>query len=363
MKVLLATIEYPPFKGGVARYYESVYNYWPENDNIIILNNNDNRLVDDKKLFFNWRPSFKAISDEISNKRIGHVLVGQLLPLGTVVWLLSFFKKIDYSVFIHGMDIEFAKKKIRKRWLAKRVLKKSKKIICNSRRVAELVVELSKKLSEKVIVVNPGISERTPKNNDRIKRLREKYQLQDKIILFSVSRLVKRKGFDMVIKSLPQALKEAPNLVYIIAGIGHDEDYLKELAQKKLKPSQVIFLGSISEEDKWAWLDLCDIFIMPSRNIKGDVEGFGIVYLEANLAGKPIIAGDSGGVRDVVENEVNGLLVNSEKIESIKNAIIRLAQNKNLRLNLGKAGQEKLINNFKWKDQVEKIYKIINNTE
>ncbi|MBU4015184.1 glycosyltransferase family 4 protein [Patescibacteria group bacterium] len=113
------------------------------------------------------------------------------------------------------------------------------------------------------------------------------------------------------------------------------------------------------DESRNAWYKICDIFIMPARNIKGDFEGFGIVYLEANLAGKPVIAGNSGGARDAVENGVNGLLVNPEDINEISNAIIKLAQDENLRKKLGEQGRERSIREFSWEKQAEKIYNCV----
>jgi len=98
---------------------------------------------------------------------------------------------------------------------------------------------------------------------------------------------------------------------------------------------------------------------MPSRNIDGDFEGFGIVYLEANLLGKPVIAGDSGGVKDAVINGYNGILVNPEDNKEIKNAILKLSKDEKFREKLGEQGKERVINEFSWEKRTEKIYQII----
>ena len=123
----------------------------------------------------------------------------------------------------------------------------------------------------------------------------------------------------------------------------------------------IFFLGKISEEEKWAWLNLSDIFIMPSRQIKEDFEGFGIVYLEANFCGKPVIAGDSGGVRDAVEDGTNGLLVDPEDMDNISDAIIELAKNRDLRKKLGQQGRERAITEFDCGKQIKKMYSFIKN--
>ena len=126
---------------------------------------------------------------------------------------------------------------------------------------------------------------------------------------------------------MPEISRGVPNLVYVIAGGGEEEGALKDRANKlgEAISKKIIFLGKVSDEDHWAWLEASDICIMPSRDIAGDFEGSGIVYLEANLVGRPVIAGDSGGVRDAVINKVNGLLVDPHDNSSILKAIVSLA--------------------------------------
>jgi phosphatidylinositol alpha-1,6-mannosyltransferase len=95
---------------------------------------------------------------------------------------------------------------------------------------------------------------------------------------------------------------------------------------------------------------------MVSRQIAGDYEGFGIVYLEAGLAGKPVIAGDSGGVRDAVFDGINGLLVNPESVDEIAEAILSLYESEILRKELGAQGQRRVVETLTAKKQAEKIY-------
>jgi len=363
VKILLFTLEYPPFKGGVANYYGNVVKYWLEPDDIFVLNNNHNKLVKNW-LWPKWLPAVRQLWQAVKKEKINYVLVGHVLPLGTIAWLLSYFLKFKYSVILHGMDFAYALHKARKKRTTKRILIKAQSIICANSYTAKLVENfLGKKQAGKVQVVNPGITPRKQKAKSKKQEiLINKYNLQNKIILFSVGRLVKRKGFDMVIEAMMEVLKKVPDLVYLIAGAGPDEKSLKKKASSGTLaslPATIIFLGKITDEEKWAWLDLCDLFITVSRNIKGDFEGFGIVYLEANIAGKPVIAGDSGGVRDAVKDGVNGLLVNSEDAAEIAEAIIRLAKDRNLRKKLGEQGRERAIKEFNWEKQVGKIYSLI----
>lgn len=352
MKTLLFTLEYPPFHGGVANYYGSLAKYWPEE--LFVLHNNENKLIGKNYCCFKWLPSIFELKKTVKEKRIDHVLIGQILPLGTAACILSFFIKFKYSVILHGMDFTFAVKNPWKKFLAKFILKKADKIICSNSYVAKL----AKNYNKNIYVVNPGVENcelRLP-----IDELKNKYNLTNKIILLSVGRSVKRKGFDKVIEALPEVLKSVPNLVYVIVGTG------EELKNWKLKignlglNNHVLLIEKADDEERNSWYRACDIFIMPSREINGDFEGFGIVYLEANLAGKPVIAGDSGGVRDAVEENVNGLLVNPESVPEIAQVIVKLSSDKELGDRLGEQGRERAINNFHWEAKAKEFYNILN---
>jgi len=356
MNILLFTLEYPPFKGGVANYYANIVNHWPKDDKIFVLHNNDKALIKNW-LSIKWLPAVWQLYLKIKKDKINHIIVGHVLPLGTAAYFVSKITKTPYTVILHGMDLAYAQKLPRKKKMAYKVLKNADNVICVSSYTAELTKEfLEEKLHVKIKIVNPGIISELTTDKKLGEEIKVKHGLANNIVLFSIGRLVKRKGFDNVIKAMPEILKSVPNLYYIIAGDGLDKIYLKELAKGI---DNIIFLGLITDEEKWAWLSLCDIFITPARNIDGDFEGFGIVYLEANLAGKPVIAGNVAGVKDAVAGAYSGILVDPENIDRIAGAVIGLAQDAKLRIKLGEQGRERAINEFNWPRQVAKIYDII----
>jgi len=400
MNILLITLEYPPFKGGVANYYGNLVKYWPEAGNIRVLadkkrdrseKDNDNRVIRRRlvsRLFVpKWLGAVWHLHWTVKQHKIDHILVGQILPLGTAAYIVSLVTGKPYTVFIHGMDITYAQRKRRKRRMARRILKRADKIICGNSYTAGLVESLINSKSEilnakqttiykhqitnsvsagkrddrsnsKIFTVNPGIEPiDLDKYRARADKLRQEYNLEDKTVLFSVGRLVRRKGFDRIMQALPKAQKYADNLAYVYAGDG-PEKYDLRRAAKGVR--NITYLGKISEDEKWAWLLASDIFIMPAREAGGDFEGFGIVYLEANLAGKPVIAGNTGGVSDAVQATYSGLLVNPEDTEELANNIITLAKNKQLREQMGQAGRQRALNEFQWQKQIAHIFDIIN---
>jgi len=359
MKTLLITLEYPPFRGGVASYYGNLAKYWPIEEKLIVIDNHRGELMPDNKPL-SWLPAISLLKRKLDTGGFDRLIVGQILPLGTVTYIASLFHPIKYTVFLHGMDLAFALRTGRKRFLSKLILNRADKIICANSYVKDRLIETWPQFEDKIGVINPGIESGVPDTDPYdLRSIKNSYNLEGKTILLSLGRLVKRKGVDQTIEALAQIPEEdSHNLMYFIAGAGPREEYLKKLVPLRFA-KKIIFLGELSEDEKWAWLRLCDIFIMPSRDISGDFEGFGIVYLEANLCGKPVIAGNSGGVRDAVVDGVTGLMVDPEKADNIGTAIIHLLNDPELRNKLGEQGRQRALKEFDWESQTAKIWQFI----
>ena len=359
-KFLLFTLEYPPFKGGIANYYENIVKYFPGKE-LAVLHDNDGRLINDKLPFLKWLPAVLALWRRVRAEKIEQVLVGHLLPLGTAALAVKIFLKFEYSVILHGMDLGMALARPRKKRLARLILKNAACVIAGNRFTADLAVGLTGQ-PEKIQVVNPGVeADRPVSGKERLQELKNKFGLQNETVLLTVGRLVRRKGADMVIKSLPYVLEKMPAVRYFIVGNGPDYGYLKQKIDKYGLAGAVMIVTDADDGERNCWYDLCDIFLMPARAEGGNFEGFGIVYLEANIAGKPVIAGRSGGVPDAVLDGATGVLVNPNDKHEIAEAIIRLVSDRELRERLGRQGRARALEEFSWPGQVEKIYNLINN--
>ncbi|MFA6514211.1 MAG: glycosyltransferase family 4 protein [Patescibacteria group bacterium] len=359
MKTLLITLEYPPFKGGVANYYSNLAKYWPLEERIQVLDNARESLLSTNSRF-SWLKTVSVLVKEIRTRGFDYLLVGQILPLGTAAWLATFIKPFKYGVILHGLDFNSALESSHKRFLAKLILKKADKIICANSRLAELVKNFNGDLANKIKIVNPGIDPIISlPSTEGLNNLQDTYNLKDYFVLFTLGRLVLRKGVDSVIKAMSNWGTEDLKIKYFIAGSGKEEKYLRSLAAVSPLSESIIFLGELTEEEKWLWLHACDLFVMPVREIGPDFEGFGIVYLEANLAGKLVLAGNSGGVKDAVEDGINGFLVNPENIEEIRNKIIELKNNRNLLLELGENAKKRAVDKFNWEGQARRLCEII----
>jgi phosphatidylinositol alpha-1,6-mannosyltransferase len=355
MRTLLVTLEFPPFKGGIANYYGHLANYWPIAEHLTVLDNNQGELLFPRG-FLAWRPALWALNRRLEKGQVDYVLIGHILPLGTVAWILSWFRSTPYAIFLHGLDFSSATRTWRKRLLTRLILRRADKIICANTYVAAKVEKFYPNGEKKISVINPGVSGGIPRiDTARLAELNQEYSLEGKTVILSLGRLVRRKGVDQAIKAMttvPEPLIH--DLRYFIAGAGPDEKYLRDLVPPRYMKN-IVFLGQLSEEEKWLWLNRTDIFLMPARDIAGDFEGFGIVYLEANLCGKPVIAGRAGGVGDAVIDSYNGLMVDPENPDDIKRAIIELASDPARRGQLGKQGQARALTEFNWEKQAAKV--------
>ncbi len=192
--------------------------------------------------------------------------------------------------------------------------------------------------------------------------VREKYMLDGKRVILTVARLIKHKGQDHLLKSLPKILEKIPNAHYLMVGDGPDKDYLEDMAFNQLDLSEhVTFAGSISDENVAACYYECDIFAMISRQHKNNVEGFGIAFLEAGYASKAVVGGNSGGIPDAVEHNKTGILVDPNDLGKISTAIIDLLQNENKRTEYGRNGKNRVLERFTWEKVAQTYANLFNN--
>ena len=234
-------------------------------------------------------------------------------------------------------------------------------VLANSRFTADLLKQAGVK-SERIEIVHPGCDVarfQSAYASDELRKSVLGSHAQGKVIL-TVGRLVARKGHDMVIRALPRVLKDIPDACYLIVGSGPAKPMLEGLTVSMGVGGSVIFLENVGDAELPSIYGMCDVFVMPSRADLGacDVEGFGMVYLEANACGKPVIAGKSGGVADAVLDGETGLLVPPESPEMLAEAICQMLTHKEYAEKLGQQGRERAICEFSWDaiaDQVDRI--------
>ena len=182
-------------------------------------------------------------------------------------------------------------------------------------------------------------------------------QPSDRPAIVTVARLEERyKGHDVMIRSLPLVLAKVPDALWVVIGEGSLRPGLEQLARTYGVQDAIRFLGSVSDEERDAWLRRCRLLAMPSRLPAGGLagEGFGIAYLEAGAFGKPVVAGDVGGAVDAVADGESGLLVDPRDPVAVADAITRLLLDRALAERLGKAGARRAAR-FGWPVFVQRV--------
>ena len=219
---------------------------------------------------------------------------------------------------------------------------------------------LSKASAEKMVKIAPGIDVKHFSPQDST-QLRRDLKLDDKRVIVSVGRLVHRKGQDHLIQSLPEILRSVPNAHVLMVGQGPYLSHLKKLVEELNVVDHVSFIGRIQYAQLPQYICAGDIFAMPSRSrfFGLEVEGLGIVYLEASACGLPVIAGSSGGAPDAVVNGVTGIVVDGENDTAIAQAAIKLLKDLDGAKAMGLAGREWIIENWRWEIWSERFNKLL----
>jgi phosphatidylinositol alpha-1,6-mannosyltransferase len=175
----------------------------------------------------------------------------------------------------------------------------------------------------------------------------------DEPLVLTLCRLVPRKGIDTVLRALPAVARAVPNVHYVVAGNGPDRERLDTIVREVDMYRRVTFLGRV--DDVPACMSAADVFAMPARSEPPDVEGFGLVFLEANACGRPVVGARAGGVPDAIVPGETGLLVEPDDPEGLAEAIIELLQDPALATRLGKQGRARVEAWCSWDRVADKL--------
>lgn len=377
-KRLFISLDFPPDKGGIQNYiFGLVSNMVPRDCRVLTTVGTDyaNSLrFDQQHSFLTTRVKFfwpsgvfmkivhllrlliTALSMRRGFKYI-EVYFGNVYPIGLLGPLFKYLFGVKYIPIIYGMDIQSLRTaKIRYHLIAW-VLHSASAVICISSYTKKLLVEMGLE-GDRVLIVHPGIDltqfSQIQQQVD-LDEVRKRFGLGGSKILMTVARLVERKGHDVVLQALHEMSLKKVDYRYVICGDGPMMGKLRELVYQYDLDDKVTFTGVISNVDLVALYMCSHVFVMPSREIveTGDVEGFGIVFLEANYFGLPVIAGRSGGIPDAVLDGETGFLVDPEDPVEIGSRMRLLITDDELANRLGQNGKRWVVERCQWPNRVE----------
>jgi phosphatidylinositol alpha-1,6-mannosyltransferase len=285
----------------------------------------------------------------VKDRNLSRVAFGAAAPLGVMARAMRKAGAQKIVALTHGHEVWWAK--VAPFSFAIRYMSKEIDAITflGSYTKGEISKALSKSDTNKLVQIAPGIDvdHFIPTDSSQ---LRAQLGLTNKSVIISVGRLVHRKGQDKLISALPQIRAAIPNVHLVLVGVGPHQKYLEKLAAKLKVKDCITFIGRINYAELPKYICLGDIFAMPSRSrfFGLEVEGLGIVYLEASSCGLPVVGGKSGGAPDAVLVGETGVVVDGTNTLEIAEACIELLNNPELCELMGATGRAWIIENWRW---------------
>ncbi len=381
MKILLFTLEFPPYAGGAGIYtaglakglyalghevyvlapaYDDEYTEWDAKQPYTVIRmwlprGNLKVLVGSVNLVKTWmqlRSPIIFVTDATAH-------------LATSIALLV-FPTPNYFITVHGSEIKkYLKIKGNQlNWklfapIIRRLFTRARALVCVSRATQQELIRVLPSLADRAFVVHNGIDLDKFKPICKEKVAKQRYELSAKGSIFlTVARLIPEKGIDTVLKALSRIVPDFSNLKYVIVGTGSDRDRLNAHVKNLSLENNVIFAGKVSDESLARYYALCDIFVMVSRP-GSRFEGFGLVYAEAATYNKPVIAGRTGGVPEVVQEGYNGILVDPYSVDELEKAMRKLLSSSELSRRMGRNGRKLIeaeFNTLKMAESTLRVY-------
>jgi len=373
-KVLLVTNDLGPRAGGIETFVLGLIEGLPKDSLIIYTSSQKGDKAFDAQLLEKFgavvirdrakmllptpRITRKAVKI-LKQQQIKNVWFGAAAPLALMAGKLRSAGASNIVALTHGHEVWWAKIPI-----LKSLLKKIIKDVDHLGYLGDFTKGEIAKISnqpQKFLQIAPGIDTEHFAPKSARGDLIEKYRLDGRRVIVSVGRLVHRKGQDELVKAMPKILEQFPDAILLFVGEGPIKQMLFNSAKQLGVLPKVVFAGRVSHHDLPDYICLGEIFAMPVRSrFSGlEVEGLGIVYLEASACGLPVIVGNSGGAVDAVLDQKTGLLVDGTKSDQIADAICELLANPERAKQMGAAGRDWVINNWQLSSWSEKFNKVL----
>ena len=371
MNILVITNDFPSLKGGVASFLHNLCVQLERNGHsvqVLTFSVTPRDWKEDKRApyrIYRLRDPRRFSSVIMIYKSVLHclkyridvVLIGHLMTTHALgVLFLNMLLFIPYVISIYGLDLmTFLSKSRLDGLISRALLRRASTLMAISQFTKDEILKTGYERPDRICVVYPGVDIQEFRPDIESERIKLRFGLSSKRVLLSIGRLVRRKNHETVLRALPGVIEMLPDTVYLIVGEGREEGHLRRIVKELGLEDHVIFTGYIDQKDLPSCYSACDLFVMPSDIVEGSFEGFGIVFLEANACGKPVIGSNISGVAEAVEHGVTGLLVDPKDYDGIKDAIIRLLTDKEYSRKLGENGRKRASQKFTWESAGKKV--------
>jgi phosphatidylinositol alpha-1,6-mannosyltransferase len=294
-----------------------------------------------------WR-AIRSLRRVVRREAVDVIHCGRCLPEGLMGRALKGLTGTPYVCYVHGEDVNAASTSRELTWLTRHVFRGAAYVIANSRNTGRIVCDEWSLLPERVALLHPGVDTGRFVPAMPSPAVRERLGWGRRRVVLTVGRLQKRKGHDQMIRALPAVRRAFPDVLYAVIGDGEERGSLEELAAREGVEAHVQFLGEVDDDELIRCYQQCDLFALPNRQVGKDIEGFGMVLVEAQSCGKPVLAGASGGTAETMRVPDTGRVVCCEDPRRLGAAVTELLTNPEVLARMGAAGRQWVVERFDW---------------
>ncbi|MBI1314228.1 glycosyltransferase [bacterium] len=379
-RVLLLSEIFPPKTGGSGRWFHEIYSRLPR-EHVVIAAGEDPRAADFDTTHSmhverlpltmsewgirSWTAAkdywslFRQLKSLIRREQISTLHCGRCLPEGWLAFLLKKLCGVPYVSFVHGEDVESASTSRELTWMAQRILSNADFLIANSQNSANLLIDNWNVDASRIRVLHPGVDASRFVPADRDEAVRESLGWKDRTVVLTVGRLQKRKGHDVMIRALPTIKAAVPDILFAVIGDGDERANIEQLTAEHGVGNHVQLLGEVDDATMISCYQQCDLFALPNRQVGRDIEGFGMVLVEAQSCGRPVLAGASGGTRETMCLGETGIVVPCEEPQRLASELISLLCDRDRLGAMGRAARPWVVANLDWNALTEQAAKLL----
>jgi phosphatidylinositol alpha-1,6-mannosyltransferase len=298
-------------------------------------------------------PLVEAVARVLSRKT-DLIHAGDLYPPGMISLWLKRIVGIPYLTFCHGEDVTLTERYQYQRVMRNRIYKSADAVVAACEFAKQELLQIGVP-ENKIVKIMPGVDWKRFFPRPATEALVRKYGLENRRVLLTIARLTPRKGHATVLRALAKVLHSLPDTTYLIVGKGGERERLEQLAAELGISHAVRFVGYVPEKDLADFYNLCNAFVMMNHEENGDIEGFGMVFLEASAVGKVVIGGRSGGTSDSVEHGKTGFLLQPDNVEELAGTLDLVLRDTELQNRLGMAGLQRARADFSWETRAARL--------
>jgi phosphatidylinositol alpha-1,6-mannosyltransferase len=369
MKTLLISDIFPPKTGGSGRWFWEIYRRMPRDRYVIAAGEDPQQAEFDRshdlqvvrlplamrsRAIRNWAGvsgywrGVRRLAPLMKAERINMVHCARCLPEGLMALALTWWTGVPYACYCHGEELGTASTSRELTWLTRRVLRGASFIIPNSRNTERMLTEEWQVPGTSVRLMHPGADTGrfvpAPTSPD----VRARLGWGSRPIILTVGRLQKRKGHDQMIAAIQLIRRSVPDVLYAIVGDGEERPHLESLIREGGLSEHVQVLGEVGDAELIECYQQCDLFVLANRTVGKDIEGFGMVLVEAQACAKPVVAGASGGTAETMLIPETGHVVCCDGPNELAKLVADLLGDPDRLKRMGQAGREWVVKQFDW---------------